>query len=104
MGYGQDKRYLNRRAVSSPDYIPIGLAVSFACPIFPFNLVDNSIPFFCLTINPYDCLAEVHYPLFNNLSPLEDGELRNRLLNLADRSGFKAQSIEVIDGSKIQSL
>ena len=65
MGYGQDKRCLNRRAVSSPDYIPIGLAVSFACPIFPFNLVDNSIPFhFCLTINPDDCLAVVHYPPF----------------------------------------
>ncbi|HOY55054.1 MAG TPA: M48 family metallopeptidase [Opitutaceae bacterium] len=39
-------------------------------------------------------------PLFNKLTPLPDGELRTRLLALADRTGFKAQTIEVIDGSK----
>ena len=42
-------------------------------------------------------------PLFNKLSPLEDGELKVRLMNLAQSSGFKAQSIEVIDGSKRSS-
>ena len=42
-------------------------------------------------------------PLFNKLSPLEDGELRTRLLDLADRSGFAAQTIEIIDGSKRSS-
>jgi len=39
-------------------------------------------------------------PLFNKLTPLEDGELKERLWNLADRTKFKAQAIEVIDGSK----
>jgi len=39
-------------------------------------------------------------PLFNKLTPLPEGELRTRLLTLADRTGFKAQTIEVIDGSK----
>ena len=39
-------------------------------------------------------------PLFNKLTPLPEGELRTRLLALADRTGFKAQTIEVIDGSK----
>lgn len=39
-------------------------------------------------------------PLFNKLSPLEEGELRTRLMALADRTGFKARTIEVIDGSK----
>lgn len=39
-------------------------------------------------------------PLFNKLSPLPDGELRERLMALADRTGFKAKTIEVIDGSK----
>ena len=39
-------------------------------------------------------------PLFNKLTPLEDGDLRKSLINLADRAGFKAQTIQVIDGSK----
>lgn len=39
-------------------------------------------------------------PLFNKLSPMEEGELKERLLNLADKAGFHAKTIEVIDGSK----
>lgn len=42
-------------------------------------------------------------PLFNKLSPLEDGELKTALLSMADRAGFKANSIFVIDGSKRSS-
>lgn len=39
-------------------------------------------------------------PLFNKLSPLEEGELRDRLMALSEKTGFHAQTIEVIDGSK----
>lgn len=39
-------------------------------------------------------------PLFNKLSPLEEGTLKDRLMDLSDRSGFKAKTIQVIDGSK----
>ena len=39
-------------------------------------------------------------PLFNKLTPLPEGELRDRLLALGDRTGFRAKRIEVIDGSK----
>lgn len=39
-------------------------------------------------------------PLFNKLTPLPDGELRDRLMALGDRTGFQASTIEVIDGSK----
>ncbi len=39
-------------------------------------------------------------PLFNKLTPLPEGDLRARLLALGDRTGFKASTIEVIDGSK----
>ncbi len=39
-------------------------------------------------------------PLFNKLSPLPEGDLKDRLLGLANRSGFKASTIEVMDGSK----
>src|SRR6185312_1291939 len=39
-------------------------------------------------------------PLFNRLSPLPEGELRTRLLELGDRTGFRARAIQVIDGSR----
>lgn len=39
-------------------------------------------------------------PLFYKLTPLPEGELKNRLLNLANHAGFKAKTIQVMDGSK----
>ena len=39
-------------------------------------------------------------PLFNKLEPLEEGDLKKSLMDLADRTGFAAQTIQVIDGSK----
>lgn len=43
---------------------------------------------------------QVIMPLFNKLEPLKEGELRDRLMRLADRTGFKASTIQVVDGSK----
>jgi STE24 endopeptidase len=39
-------------------------------------------------------------PLFNKFTPLPEGGLRERLLRLAERTGFRARSIQVMDGSK----
>lgn len=39
-------------------------------------------------------------PLFNKFTPLPDGALRERLLALAERTRFRARSIQVMDGSK----
>lgn len=39
-------------------------------------------------------------PLFNKLTPLPDGSLRERLLGLADKTSFRAASIQVMDGSR----
>ncbi|MEY4385691.1 MAG: hypothetical protein RLY20_974 [Verrucomicrobiota bacterium] len=39
-------------------------------------------------------------PLFNKLTPLPDGSLRSRLLALAEKTSFRAASIQVMDGSK----
>ncbi len=39
-------------------------------------------------------------PLFNKYEPLEDGDLKSRLLALAQRTGFGCQSIQKVDGSK----
>lgn len=42
-------------------------------------------------------------PLFNKMEPLAAGALKDRLFDLADRTGFKARTILVIDGSKRSS-
>lgn len=39
-------------------------------------------------------------PLFNKFTDLPEGELRERLMALADRSGFAAKTIQIMDGSK----
>lgn len=39
-------------------------------------------------------------PLFNKFEPLKEGSLRNRLFKLAERAGFHAKDIQVMDGSK----
>jgi STE24 endopeptidase len=39
-------------------------------------------------------------PLFNKFTPLPDGSLRDRLVKLAERTKFRAKSIQVMDGSK----
>jgi len=39
-------------------------------------------------------------PLFNKFTALPEGSLRQRLLNLAERTRFHAQSVQVMDGSR----
>jgi STE24 endopeptidase len=39
-------------------------------------------------------------PLFNKQTPLEEGELRNAILEFSDKAGFRLKNIFVIDGSK----
>ena len=62
--------------------------------------VISFIVFFGIQLLLMIIWPKVILPIFNKLSPLEDGDLKKRLLSLADRTGFKAKSIEVIDGSK----
>jgi STE24 endopeptidase len=39
-------------------------------------------------------------PLFNKFTPLPEGGLRERLLNLANRTQFRTKNIQLMDGSK----
>ncbi len=39
-------------------------------------------------------------PLFNKLTPLDEGSLKDRLMNLAERTGFGMSAIQVMDGSR----
>ncbi len=44
--------------------------------------------------------SNVIVPLFNKQTPLEEGELRNRIKELAELTDFKLDKVFVIDGSK----
>jgi len=39
-------------------------------------------------------------PLFNKQTPMEEGELREKIMAFSEKAGFKLQNIFVIDGSK----
>lgn len=39
-------------------------------------------------------------PLFNKFSPLEDGELKDRLNNILEKTGFKSSGVFIMDASK----
>ncbi len=39
-------------------------------------------------------------PLFNKFSPLEEGEVKNKIINLLERCGFKSSGLFVMDASK----
>lgn len=58
-----------------------------------------------LFISGFQLLMIVVYPtliapLFNKFEPLKEGELRDRILRLADQIGFKTSGIYSMDGSK----
>jgi STE24 endopeptidase len=58
-----------------------------------------------LFISGFQLLMIVVYPtliapLFNKFEPLKEGELRERILRLADQIGFKTSGIYSMDGSK----
>lgn len=44
--------------------------------------------------------SELIVPLFNKQTPLEPGELRDKIENFANKTGFRLNNIYVIDGSK----
>lgn len=44
--------------------------------------------------------SELIVPLFNKQTPLEEGELRNKIADFAVKAGFRLDNIYVIDGSK----
>src|SRR5690554_7875809 len=56
------------------------------------------IAVFTVFINMF--YAKLIVPLFNKQTPLEEGELRNKISSYAQTVGFKLDKIFVIDGSK----
>ena len=84
----------------------------FALLIWLYRILSNwsdywwlvaFLVFFVLQLSLMVIWPRFILPLFNKLSPLEEGELKSRLMTLAERTGFAASTIEVIDGSKRSS-
>jgi len=75
-----------------------------------FRVLSSSFPnfwwmlafsaFFLVQLLIFILWPKLILPLFNKLTPLSEGELKDRLMQLATKTGFHAKSIEVIDGSR----
>jgi STE24 endopeptidase len=72
-------------------------------------LMDASGPYWWvwafIFISAFELLMIIIYPtliapLFNKFEPLKEGELRERILALADRVGFETSGIFLMDGSR----
>jgi len=87
----------------------VGFVIGYPLLALLIFLVESSGPLWWLwgflVFFAFQLVMVVAYPmfimpLFNKMTPLEEGDLKARLFALADRTGFKAQTILVMDGSK----
>jgi STE24 endopeptidase len=87
----------------------LGLALGYPLLVLVLKLVEWSGPRWWLwawaALLAFQLLMAVLapvliMPLFNKFTPLPEGTLRERLLKLAERTRFRARSIQVMDGSK----
>ena len=67
-------------------------------------LGDGVIIVFALAVFAFTLLIAFLYPIFsrigNKFTPLEDGELKDRLLGLLEKHGYQVKAIEVMDASR----
>jgi len=77
-----------------------------------FYLMEESGPYWWLWaflfILAFEILMVILYPtliapLFNKFEPLKEGELRERILTLVEKTGFKTSGIYTMDGSRRSS-
>ena len=59
------------------------------------------VTIFSLFMNMF--YAKLIVPIFNKQTPLEEGELKNKIATYAQKVGFKLENVFVIDGSKRSS-
>ncbi len=90
----------------------IGLIIGFPLLWLLFKLVDwigpswwvwGFVLFFCFQLLMMILYPMLIMPLFNKLTPLPEGSLKDRLMALAESTAFKASTIQVMDGSKRSS-
>lgn len=87
----------------------IGLVIAAPLLTLIFFLVERTGPLWWVwaffAFFAFQLLLMVLYPmlilpLFNKLTPLPEGGLKDRLMGLAERAGFKCRTVQVMDGSK----
>ncbi len=107
--YGFNKSNIGLWISDKAKGVLISLAIGFPIICLLLKLVDWMGRYWWLwgfaLVLLFQLLMIVLYPklilpLFNKLEPLEDGDLKTSLMNLADNAGFAARTIEVMDGSK----
>lgn len=107
--HGFNKMTLRTYIVDSIKETIIGVVVM--CPLMAglIKLIryagDGFVAYVAVFLFAFQMLAMVLYPsliqpLFNKLTPLPDGELKDRVFALAKQLKFPLKSIYVIDGSK----
>jgi STE24 endopeptidase len=107
--FGFNKSTLGLWAADHVKYALLGLAIGFpllwavlalAGRIGPSWWVWGFALLFLFQMLMIVLYPKLILPLFNKLSPLPEGDQRAGLLALSDRAGFRAKTIEVMDGSK----
>ncbi len=90
--------------VSALINVPLFTALLYFVQAFPRSwYVWGTFAYFFLQLVMVWIYPKVFLPFFNKLTPLEEGSLKTRLTALAQRSGFKATAIQVLDSSKRSS-
>jgi STE24 endopeptidase len=107
--FGFNNSTLGLWAADHIKYALLGLGIGFPLMWIVLALAGRLGPFwwvwgFALLFG-FQVLMMVLYPklilpLFNKLSPLPDGDQRTSLLDFSKRAGFRAKTIDVMDGSK----
>lgn len=68
------------------------------------NLGDGMIVLFAIVVFCFTLVISFLYPIFsrigNKFVPLEDGELKDSLMNLLTKHGYQVKAIEVMDASR----
>ena len=85
--------------------IIIGGGILALLMLFYQEVKDDFWWYAWILISVFSILMNMFYarlivPLFNKQTPLEDGELKDKIRHFADKTGFQLQNVYVIDGSK----
>jgi len=107
--FGFNKSTFGLWAADHAKYTLLGLAIGIPAIWAVLALANRAGPAWWLwafaLMFGFQMLMVVLYPklilpLFNKLSPLPDGALRASLMAMSQRAGFRAKTIEVMDGSR----
>jgi len=107
--FGFNKTTLKLYLIDKLKSFLVSLVIGIPFLFGVFYLMEESGPYWWLWaflfILAFEILMVILYPtliapLFNKFEPLKEGELRQRILTLAEKTGFKTSGIYTMDGSR----